>query len=183
MPVYKDERDGQWRWRRVIRYWDGRKVRERGTPQINTKEAALADEQRAIREAETPPRAKRKEVPTLREWFWGEVEPAMDAEPQGRFWTEWVQVHNKPSEQEAKKSIYRHHLGPALGDVRLDEINVGRIAALRAGLLRKTLSRKSVNNVLCVLSKALRYAVDVELIEKAPKLGLLKCERPEIETW
>lgn len=40
-----------------------------------------------------------------------------------------------------------------------------------------------MNNVLCVLSKALHYAVDVELIEKAPKLRLLKCERPEIETW
>lgn len=40
-----------------------------------------------------------------------------------------------------------------------------------------------MNNVLCVLSKALHYAVDVELIDKAPKVGLLKCERPEIETW
>ena len=54
---------------------------------------------------------------------------------------------------------------------------------MRASLLRKGLARKSVNNVLCVLSKTLRYAVDVELIEQAPKLGLLNCERPEIEPW
>ena len=87
-----------------IRYWDGRKVRERGTPQINTKEAALADELRAIREAETPPQGKRKEVPTLREWFWGVIDPAQPgAKPKGRFWMEWVlSKENKASEMEAK---------------------------------------------------------------------------------
>jgi len=34
-----------------------------------------------------------------------------------------------------------------------------------------------------VLSKALRYAEDVRLIDKAPKVGLLWAERPEIVAW
>ena len=34
-----------------------------------------------------------------------------------------------------------------------------------------------------MLSKALKYAVDCELISKSPKIGLYKVERPEIEPW
>jgi integrase len=34
-----------------------------------------------------------------------------------------------------------------------------------------------------VLSKPLRYADDVELINAPRKIGLLKVERPEIECW
>jgi hypothetical protein len=34
-----------------------------------------------------------------------------------------------------------------------------------------------------VLSKALKYAVDCEVIAKAPKIGLFKIEGPEIVAW
>jgi hypothetical protein len=34
-----------------------------------------------------------------------------------------------------------------------------------------------------VLSKAPHYAVDVELIDHVPKMGLLRIERPEIISW
>ena len=44
------------------------------------------------------------------------------------FWTEWVVAQdNKPAEREAKLSIYKHHLGPMFGAMRLDEIHVGAI--------------------------------------------------------
>src|SRR5204862_6433133 len=36
---------------------------------------------------------------------------------------------------------------------------------------------------LAVLSKALHYAEDVELIMRAPKVGLFKIEQPEIVRW
>ena len=54
---------------------------------------------------------------------------------------------------------------------------------MRADLIESGLSDKTINNILAVLSKALRYAQSVELIESVPAMGLLKVERPEIEPW
>jgi integrase len=74
----------------------------------------------------------------------------------------------------SKLSIYEHHLKAAFGDLRLDEIGAGEVAAFRASLVERKLDEKRINNVLAVLSKALKYALDVELISKAPKVGLLQ---------
>jgi integrase len=49
--------------------------------------------------------------------------------------------------------------------------------------LATSLSDKRINNVMAVLSKALRYAADVELIERPPRVRLRRVERPEIEAW
>jgi len=118
----------------------------------------------------TPP--VEKEVPTFDEWF------------QGRFWNEWVVGRkNKPTEVRSKKIIYRIHLKDRLGDKRLDEIGVGEIARLRADLVAVNLSGKRINNILAVLSKALKYAADCEVIAKAPRVGMFKVERPEIVAW
>lgn len=190
MPAYRDKRDGKWRWRKVVRLPDGTKKRMRGTPAINTKEAALEDERDAIKREVArirDPEATRKEdIPTFGDWF------------NGRFWTEWVvSKENKPSEVEAKRSVFRHHLEPAFGRMRLDEIDTAAIARFRATLLQRKpkagrhaetkkprqLSRKRINNILAVLSKALRYAEDARVIRAAPRVGLLKWERPEIEAW
>jgi integrase len=90
---------------------------------------------------------------------------------------------NKPTEVESKEFIYEGHLKPEFGHLQLDEIGTGEIAAFRASLVEKKLSEKRINNILAVLSKALKYAVDCELITKSPKIGLYKVERPEIEPW
>jgi hypothetical protein len=87
---------------------------------------------------------------------------------------------NKPSEVE---SIMEIHLEPMFGPKRLDEIDIGTINRFRASLLQKKLSKKRINNILAVLSKALRYADDVALISAPRKIGLFKVERPEIEAW
>jgi len=185
MPIRRNSR-GRWIYRRLVKLPDGSSERIFGTPTRNTRVAAEVAEREHIervQEAFRNPKAQ-KEVPTLKEWFYGDADPKDPVVlPVGRFWNEWVAPHNKPSEQEAKLSIYRHHLGPKLGSQQLDKISAGEVSALRAVLLGKQLSRKRVNNVLCVLSKVLRYAVDVEVIDRAPKIGLLKCERPEIEAW
>lgn len=82
------------------------------------------------------------------------------------------------------QSIYRLHLEDAVGDKRLDEIGVGEIARLRTALVANPeLGERYINNILAVLSKALRYAADCEVIAKAPKVGLIKVERPEIVAW
>jgi len=143
-----------------------------GTPQIDTKEAAEADERESIeRELDKirNPAAAEKEVPTFKEWF------------NGRFWREWV-IGRKNSEGEkaAKKSVYGFHLDKRFGKMRLDEIGISEVAQFRAELVEKKLSGKTINNILGVLSKPLHYAVDVQVIDRAPKVGIIKAERPEI---
>jgi integrase len=174
MPVRRTK-DGRWRYRHVIRYPDGTRERLTGSAptHINTKAAAhqamLDHIERALHPERTP---SRKECPTFKEWF------------EGRFWVEWVVARkNKPTEVNSKKIIFKNHLDPAFGALPLNEIDVGEIARFKAKLVQSGLGEKRINNILVVLSKALRYAVDCELITKMPKIGLFKVERPEIVTW
>jgi hypothetical protein len=56
----------------------------------------------------------------------------------------------------------------------------GRSVALRIshiGVAEKKLQEKTINNILGVLSKPLRSAVDVEVSSHMPKIGSLKVER------
>jgi integrase len=182
MPVRRDPRTGRWFFRTTVKLPDGTKLRLFGTPGVPgpyhdlaaTKVGALEAEQRAIREALAPKllSSPKPEVPTFAEWF------------KGRFWREWViGRRNKPTEVKSKDFIYEGHLKDAFGDLPLDKIGTGEIAAFRASLVEKKLSEKRINNILAVLSKPLKYAVDCEVIAKAPKIGLYKVERPEIEPW
>ena len=174
MPVRRGS-DGRWRYREMLRKPDGTRERISGCApkHINTKAAAqqaLLDHIERVLHPERVP--KIREVPTFAEWF------------KGRFWREWViGRRNKPTEVKSKEFIYEGHLKPTFGELRLDEIGTGEIAAFRASLVEKKLSEKRINNILAVLSKALKYAVDCELITKSPKIGLYKVERPEIEPW
>jgi integrase len=181
MPVRRDPRTGRWFFRATVKTPD-KKLRLFGTPGVpgpyhdlaQTKVGALEAEQRAIREACAPKLELpvTKEVPNFHDWF------------HGAFWREWVLGRkNKPGEQYEKKVIYRCHLGPRFGANRLDEITIGEIARLRADLVASGLGDKRINNILAVLSKALRYAADCELIAKAPKISMFKIERPEIVAW
>ncbi len=189
MPVRRDPRTGGWFFRTIVKTPDGRKLRVFGTPGVPgpfqdcapTKVGAQAAEQRAIQRALAGHGAKapaKKEVPTFDEWF------------NGRFWREWVIARkNKPTEVRSKRTIYRVHLKPAFGDMRLDEIDDGAIAEFRAKLVEATtrfkrpFSDKRINNILAVLSKPLHYAQKCKLIEGMPEIGILKVERPEIEAW
>jgi hypothetical protein len=54
------------------------------------------------------------------------------------------------------------HLKPFFGEMRLDRIRVAEVAQFRASLVEKGLKPKTVNNLLGVLSKPLRYAADVD---------------------
>ena len=111
-------------------------------------------------------------MPTFAEWF------------NGRFWTEWVIARrNKPSEVEAKRSIFKVHLGPEFGGMTLDEIDVPAVSRFRAKLIEAGKSDKRINNILAVLSKALNYAEQARVISSTPYVGLLRVERPEIIAW
>jgi integrase len=140
---------------------------------INTKVAAQEELRQHIERILHPERAtKNKEVMTFGEWF------------NGRFWREWVVGRkNKPTEVRSKQIIYRCHLEPRFGTMPLDEITVSEVAQLRADLIEEGLSEKRINNILAVLSKPLKYAVDCELIARSPKIGMFKVERPEVVAW
>jgi integrase len=175
MPVRRDE-TGRWRYRHQVRLLDGTSERISGTAPKHRNTKAAAEE--AMREhadrvlhPERYPKP-REEVPTLSKWF------------NGRFWREWVIGRkNKPTEVYSKRSIFDGHIEPVFGDTPIDEIRTGDVAEFRASLVEKKLSEKRINNILAVLSKPLKYAADVEMIAKAPRIGIFKVERPEIEAW
>ncbi|MGE0403620.1 MAG: tyrosine-type recombinase/integrase [Kofleriaceae bacterium] len=73
---------------------------------------------------------------------------------------------NKPTEVRSKNIIFELHLKLRFGEMRLDEITTSEVARFRAFLVQRKLSDKRVN-ILAVLSKPLKYAVDCELIAKA----------------
>ena len=83
----------------------------------------------------------------------------------------------------SKQSNFRCHLDPAFGRLPLDKIGVEQINRFKAELLARDLSKKCINNILTVLSRALRYAQEAEVIERVPRTGIYKVERPEIQSW
>jgi integrase len=174
MPIRRTP-DGRWRYRHVVHKPDGTRERISGSAptHLNTKVAAEQAMHDHIDRILHPERVRiRKGIPTFKEWF------------KGRFWQEWVIGRkNKPTEVRSKNIIFDCHLESWFGDMPLDEITVGEVARFRAHLVARKLSDKRINNILAVLSKPLKYAVDCEVVVKAPKIGLFKVERPEIVAW
>jgi hypothetical protein len=93
------------------------------------------------------------------------------------FMKTYAKTNNKPSEQKNKELILRRHLRPAFGHLNLGDIRAREIERLKAELLDGTRSRKTVNNVLACLGKLLRYAQELELIDRAPRIRLLKVDK------
>ena len=48
-------------------------------------------------------------------------------------------------------------------------------------MLKRNLSPKTVNNALAVLSKMLRYAEDIEILDKVPRVKMLKVPKPDFD--
>lgn len=184
MPVRRRKDSGKWVYRAIVKLPDGNKVRVYGMPAINTKQAALDAErdhvERELARVRHPEQfTPKKEVPTYEEWFWGDDPEA--EEPRGQFWTQWVVANrNKASERRTKIYIYRSHLKPRFANARLDEIDANAIASFRADLVKGELSDKRINNVLAVLSKSLRWAEEIGIVERAPRIRFHKIERSEI---
>src|SRR5690349_21814581 len=183
MPVRRGT-DGRWRYREVVETPGGERLRVSGSApkHDNTRKAAEDALHEHVDRVANPGRhpKPRKEVPTFAEWF------------DGRFWREWVVARkNKPSERASKRRLYENYIKPFFGETEIDEIGVAQVAQFRASLVEarnrriaseegKPLSDKYINNILVVLSKALKYAEDVELIARAPKIGIFRTERPEV---
>lgn len=143
---------------------DGRELRERRRAPVSTKDQATRwgrERERRLLQARTTVELKApRELPRLEDFA-------------TEFLETYVRANNKPSEQAAKRVHLRRHLLPELGRLRLDEVKVRQVEHLKARLLADKLSPKSINNSLAVLGKLLGYAVEVELLEAAPRIKLL----------
>jgi integrase len=114
--------------------------------------------------------APTKEIPTLKEFKARFLRDHCGAERQ------------KPSGIASKETIFDVHLVPKLGPKRLDEISDADVQRLKAELLH--LKPKTVNNILTVLGKLLRVAVDWGVIERLPcRVRLLKQQGHEMSFY
>lgn len=179
MPVRRDD-NGRWRYREMVALPNGRRKRISGSaPKRNNTKAGCMRTLREHIDRVTDPRQTYGRTPTFAEWF------------TGRFWREWVLgEENKPSVQSEKESVFRVHLQPFLGHMPLDAIDVSVIQQFKAELAEKPgrrpgerLSAKTRNNILAVLSKALHYAEEVQVIRETPRIRFYRVERPEIVYW
>jgi integrase len=94
------------------------------------------------------------------------------------FSREWLLTYakpnNKPSEYTNKVHILKNHLLPFFGDMPLEKIGNHDIEVFKAEKRKTELATKTINNILIVLNKALRSALDWEIINTVPKVKLLK---------
>lgn len=145
---------------------DGRLERIRRVPRIQTRVGAERLEREILNKLEAGPTSPEKpdvkpkeEVPTLSE-FWPD------------FLSHHVTVNNKPSERHAKLGIFKNHLLPAFGAMRLSEISARDIERYKAAKLDdtagKAFSAKSINNQLAVLRTILRTAMNWQVILSVP---------------
>jgi integrase len=164
-------KNGRWRFRVVIDLHDGTKKRISGTVphHNNTKEAAKQAERDAIARAQRGDAAP---------------SPAPAPKPEVNFNTfadefmkTYAKTNNKPSEQKNKDLILKRHLRGAFGHLNLGDIRAREIEGLKAELLDGRRGRKTVNNVLAVLGKMLRYAHEIEVLDRVPRIRLLKCDK------
>jgi hypothetical protein len=63
----------------------------------------------------------------------------------------YVKTNNKPSECQTKAGVFRNHLNPAFGKMKLDEIRGHEIERFKARKLSEGMSPKTVNNCLTIL--------------------------------
>ncbi len=93
------------------------------------------------------------------------------------------QIQAKPATRTHYQAVLNAHLLPRFGRLRLDEIGPAQIAELQTipGLRAST-----INRIGATLRAMLNWAIELELIEKAPKIKRLKEARdklPEDMWW
>ena len=163
MAVRKDKRKG-WMTDFIFIRPDGRKIRIRKrSPDQNRKGAVEHERQllEELKETKSNPRQRRKEVPTFNKFA-------------DEFLETYACSNYKPSVQCDAESILRVHLRPAFGNLSMDRIGTRGVEKLKADLLKRGLSRKTVNNILAMLSSIVSYAMEVKVLEERPMTKLLK---------
>ena len=114
----------------------------------------------------------------------GESENKVSMPTFADFSSEWmasyVETNNKYSEIQNKRHILEANLLPFFGSTKLDEITSRAIEEYKAFKIKSGLKNKTVNNQLSCLRKCLNTALEWDVIEKVPRVKLLKVPPSEI---
>lgn len=158
----------------ALRLPDGTRIRERVKAPVAAKSAAFrwAQEREAVilaQHGRQPKKTETKKAPTLSEF-------------KPRFIEGHVKANRlKPSSAEAYESMFRNHLLPTFGELRLDKIGDELVQRFKGELVEDEMANKSINNLLTALSVTLKRAVDWKVIDAMPcRIRLLKWERAEV---
>ncbi len=96
-----------------------------------------------------------------------------------RWLSNYVDVHNRPSERRKKRLTLKRDLLPAFGAKRLDEIRAADVSAFSRDQLTRGLKAKTVNNRLSLLRTCLTTAIEWEELKDLPRVKFLKTPPPE----
>ena len=151
----------------VRKYWmidinyehpEGRIERVRKVSPVQTRRGAEQHE-RSIRQAlvdGTYGKKEKQPTPTVAE-FWKD------------FYDAYVLTENKASEHVAKQAIWKNHIEPHFGRLRLDEIGAEHIARYKAAKLKLDYNKKSVGNHFAVLRRMLAVAIEWGRLSHMPR--------------
>lgn len=170
---YKNPVSGKWKtfWTVDIQFQhsDGHTERVRKVSPVQTRRGAEQYE-RELRQSLLDGTHGKKEV----------IVPTC-AEFSEEFLRTYVKTNNKPSECQTKAGVFRNHLNPAFGKLKLDEIRGQEIERFKARKLGEGLSPKTVNNCLTILRRMLSLAHEWDIINGVPHVKWLKVPEPEID--
>lgn len=164
MTVRRNKARGFWMIDIDYRPPSGKPDRVRKKATVQDKRGAMTEE-RLIRQALLDGTYRRKgdekETPTLTEF-------------EAEFIAYYAEANNKPSEVVAKLSIYKHHLVPFFGKLKLNDIGPRELERFKACKIKDGLKPATVNNALTVLRKTLTVAQEWRIIEHVPQFKWLK---------
>ena len=107
---------------------------------------------------------------------------AMTVRQDGEQWlTAHVARECRERTAELYRSVFKHHVYPAIGDVTLGELKRSHVKGLVTGKAGAGLSRNTLKNILVPLRAMLNAAVDEERIAGNPAIRILKRKRGQTE--
>lgn len=170
---------GGWEVDIHVRLPDGTKLRERRKAPGGSRAVAhrWAEGRERVLMVEGRPRRPKSKADVAAEAAEALRRPPTLADFAARFLDGYARANRqKPSGIAAKETAFRVHLIPHLGTRRLDEITTEDVQRLKTAMDER--APKTVNNVLTVLSVALRAAVEWQVLETIPcTIRLLKTPR------
>lgn len=166
--MVRRDKTGRWRYRKVVRLPNGRKVRISGTPAVNTKlEAENAERNHILLVLNPAP--EQKEVPSFKTFV------------EERWWPVYPDsARNRATTRAEKAAHLRLYLLPHLGRLPLDQVRGEAVDRLLAALKKRNLAAKTIKNIRATLRKILQSAVDWDVLPAVPPIQ--KVEVPE-QTW
>ena len=148
-------------WWVFVNHEGQRKAKRIGTGEAMKKAAREVAAKIQARLALGGPVNEETEIPTLAEY--------------APLWlNSYVAVECKPRTQELYETMFRLHVLPSLGSLRLSAITRGKIRELLAIKSEAGLKRSTLKNILAPLREMLNHAAEDRLISANPAMKLMK---------